>query len=69
MDALRPEDRELEQVQLITRLAREGIGFHHAGLLPILKQMVESLFGSGLMQVVFATDTLALASTCRPALS
>jgi len=60
MDALRPEDRELAQVQLITRLARVGIGFHHAGLLPILKQMVESLFGSGLMQVVFATDTLAL---------
>jgi ATP-dependent RNA helicase HelY len=60
LDALRPEDRELEQVQLITRLAQVGVGFHHAGLLPILKQLVESLFGSGLMQVVFATDTLAL---------
>ena len=42
------------------RLAKVGIGFHHAGLLPILKQLVESLFGNGLMQVVFATDTLAL---------
>ncbi len=30
------------------------------GLLPILKQLVEVLFGLGLMQVVFATDTLAL---------
>ncbi len=58
--ALRPEDHELDQVQLITRLARRGIGFHHAGLLPILKQLVEVLFGLGLMQVVFATDTLAL---------
>jgi ATP-dependent RNA helicase HelY len=58
--ALRPEDRELEQVELIVRLARVGIGFHHAGLLPILKQLVETLFGAGLMQVVFATDTLAL---------
>jgi len=57
---LRPEDLELEQVQVITRLARKGIGFHHAGLLPILKQMVEVLFGRGLMKVVFATDTLAL---------
>jgi ATP-dependent RNA helicase HelY len=60
LDALRPEDRELEQVQIITRLAKVGVGFHHAGLLPILKQLVESLFGNGLMQVVFATDTLAL---------
>jgi ATP-dependent RNA helicase HelY len=60
MSALRPEDRELEQVRLITDLARKGIGFHHAGLLPVLKQLVEVLFGRGLMEVVFATDTLAL---------
>ena len=60
LSALRPEDHELEQVKIITRLARRGIGFHHAGLLPILKQLVEVLFGLGLMQVVFATDTLAL---------
>ncbi|HEX5505613.1 MAG TPA: DEAD/DEAH box helicase [Thermomicrobiales bacterium] len=53
-------DRMLGQVQLVTRLARRGLGFHHAGLLPLLKQLVEQLFGRGLMQVVFATDTLAL---------
>src|SRR4051812_6720564 len=51
-------DRQLEQVQLVARLARRGIGFHHAGLLPILKQLVEQLFSRGLMGVVFATDTL-----------
>ncbi len=58
--SLRPEDRDLEQVRIISRLARLGIGFHHAGLLPVLKQLVEVLFSRGLMQVVFATDTLAL---------
>ncbi|MBA2518117.1 MAG: DEAD/DEAH box helicase [Chloroflexia bacterium] len=57
---MRPEDRELPQVQTISALARKGIGFHHAGLLPILKQLVELLFSRGLMEVVFATDTLAL---------
>jgi ATP-dependent RNA helicase HelY len=60
LKSMRPEDRELEQVQTITGLARKGIGFHHAGLLPILKQLVEVLFSRGLMEVVFATDTLAL---------
>ena len=60
LSGMRDEDRELEQVQTITALARKGIGFHHAGLLPILKQLVEILFGRGLMEVVFATDTLAL---------
>jgi len=53
-------DRQLDQVQLVARLSRRGIGFHHAGLLPILKQLVEQLFVHGLMGVVFATDTLAL---------
>jgi ATP-dependent RNA helicase HelY len=60
LESMRVEDRELDQVQIITSLARQGIGFHHAGLLPILKQFVEALFSRGLMQVVFATDTLAL---------
>jgi len=60
LGGLRVEDRELQQVQSITTLARQGIGFHHAGLLPLLKQLVEVLFSQGLMQVVFATDTLAL---------
>jgi ATP-dependent RNA helicase HelY len=60
LDRLSPEDRKLEQVQLITYLARRGFGFHHAGLLPILKQLVEELFNKALMRVVFATDTLAL---------
>ncbi|MEZ4497241.1 MAG: DNA helicase, partial [Thermomicrobiales bacterium] len=60
LSAMRPEDHELEQVQSLTAMARKGIGFHHAGLLPVLKQLVEVLFSRGLMQVVFATDTLAL---------
>lgn len=60
LSGMRPEDRDLAQVRTITELARKGIGFHHAGLLPILKQLVEVLFARGLMEVVFATDTLAL---------
>lgn len=60
LGGMRVEDRELGQVEAIASLARQGIGFHHAGLLPILKQLVEVLFSRGLMQVVFATDTLAL---------
>ncbi|CAA9583052.1 MAG: FIG005666: putative helicase, partial [uncultured Thermomicrobiales bacterium] len=53
-------DRQLDQVQGIARLAWRGIAYHHAGLLPILKQLVEQLFVRGLIGAVFATDTLAL---------
>jgi len=37
-----------------------GIASHHAGLLPTFKECVEILFSSGLIKVVFATETLAL---------
>lgn len=38
---------------------RRGVAAHHAGLLPILKGLVENLFQQGLIKVVFATETLA----------
>jgi ATP-dependent RNA helicase HelY len=37
-----------------------GIAAHHAGMLPLFKEIVEELFVAGLVQVVFATETLAL---------
>jgi ATP-dependent RNA helicase HelY len=37
-----------------------GIAAHHAGMLPIFKEIVEELFVAGLVHVVFATETLAL---------
>jgi len=39
---------------------RSGIAAHHAGLLPAFKEAVEEAFASGLVKVVFATETLAL---------
>jgi len=37
-----------------------GIAAHHAGLLPLFKEVIEGLFQEGLLKVVFATETLAL---------
>lgn len=37
----------------------EGLASHHAGLLPAWKSLVERLYQKGLIQVVFATETLA----------
>ncbi len=57
---LEPADRQIAQVTALTRALLRGVGFHHAGLLPVLKALVEELFQAGLLGVVFATDTLAL---------
>jgi superfamily II RNA helicase len=38
----------------------QGVGFHHAGMLPIHKEVVERLFTSGLLKLLFTTETFAL---------
>ena len=41
-------------------LAARGTLFHHAGLLPIHKEIVERLFTTGCVKLLFATETFAL---------
>lgn len=41
-------------------MARRGIGFHHAGMLPVHKELVERMFTSGLLKLLFTTETFAL---------
>jgi ATP-dependent RNA helicase HelY len=43
-------------VEMLSR----GIAAHHAGMLPVFKEVVEELFAQGLIKVVYATETLAL---------
>lgn len=44
-----------DQLEPLTR----GIAAHHAGILPVWKELVEQLFEAGLVKVVFATATLS----------
>jgi ATP-dependent RNA helicase HelY len=39
---------------------QRGVAAHHAGLIPVFKEIVEQLFVRGLIRAVFATETLAL---------
>ncbi|KAF8252829.1 antiviral helicase [Wilcoxina mikolae CBS 423.85] len=58
--SLSEEDRGLPQIQHILPLLRRGIGIHHSGLLPILKEVIEILFQEGLIKVLFATETFSI---------
>ncbi len=54
---------EVQQLSTTVKLRKcllKGIGFHHAGLLPDLKHVVEMLFADGLLKVLFATETFAV---------
>ena len=57
---MKEKDRELGQLVVLRNLLARGIGVHHAGLLPIAKEVVEILFADGFLSVVFATKTLAI---------
>ncbi|OAL70685.1 ATP-dependent RNA helicase DOB1 [Trichophyton violaceum] len=60
IEILSEEDRDLPQIQHILPLLRRGIGVHHSGLLPILKETIEILFQEGLIKVLFATETFSI---------
>ncbi|XP_013779377.1 superkiller viralicidic activity 2-like 2 [Limulus polyphemus] len=60
MDVLSEEDKKLPQVEHVLPLLKRGIGIHHSGLLPILKETIEILFSEGLIKALFATETFAM---------
>lgn len=60
IDILPEQDRELPQIKHILPLLRRGIGIHHSGLLPILKEIIEILFQEGFLKVLFATETFSI---------
>ncbi len=41
-------------------LIEKGIAYHHAGMLPTLKEVVERLFATRLIKIIFTTETFAL---------
>ncbi|KAL7548511.1 hypothetical protein ACHAWF_011790 [Thalassiosira exigua] len=57
---LSPKDQSLPQVTKTVEMVKRGIGVHHGGLLPILKEMVEILFSRNLIKILFATETFAM---------
>ena len=60
IEALGEEDRQLDAVTNLLPLLKRGVGIHHSGLLPILKEIVELLFGEGLIKILFSTETFSI---------
>ena len=50
-------DKTAEEIR---PLVEQGIAYHHAGMLPTLKEVIERLFTSRLIKLIFTTETFAL---------
>lgn len=57
---LHAEDQSLPQVTRVVQNLKRGIAAHHAGLLPLVKEITEILFSEGYVKILFATETFAM---------
>uniref|UniRef100_A0A0K0D1P2 Helicase ATP-binding domain-containing protein n=1 Tax=Angiostrongylus cantonensis TaxID=6313 RepID=A0A0K0D1P2_ANGCA len=57
---LNDDDKKIPQIRQILPLLLRGIGVHHSGLIPFLKETVELLFGEGLLKTLFTTETFSM---------
>lgn len=48
---LKPPDREIPQILRMRDILQRGVGVHHSGILPIIKEVVEMLFQTGKLKV------------------
>ena len=46
--------------QTLQRILRNGVGIHHAGMLPRYRRLIEKLAGDGLLPAICGTDTLGV---------
>ena len=60
ISTLSEEDQQIKQVQEMLPFIEQGIGIHHGGLLPIVKECVELIFQEGLIKILFSTETFSM---------
>jgi superfamily II RNA helicase len=51
---------QLPEYIYMVSLLQKGIAIHHAGIMPILREMVELLYAKGYIKLLFATETFAV---------
>jgi ATP-dependent RNA helicase DOB1 len=59
VDSLSDDDKKLPQVSQLLPLLKRGIGIHHSGLLPVLKEVIEILFQENLIKVQISLSSLS----------
>ncbi len=55
-----PEIASMENTKVLRKVLPKGVGFHHSGMLPQLKHIVEQLFARGLIKILYTTETFSV---------
>jgi superfamily II RNA helicase len=51
---------QLPEFNNLVYLLKKGIAFHHSGVMPVLREMIELLFSKGYIKLLFATETFSV---------
>ena len=54
------DEQNIPQIKYVKKILQYGIGVHHSGLLPILKEIIEILYFHGLIKILFATTSFSI---------
>jgi superfamily II RNA helicase len=55
---------ELPEYQFIVSMLEKGIGIHHSGLLPVIREIVELMISKKYVKMLFATESFAIGLNC-----
>ena len=60
INSLPIQDQKINQISYLKNLLQYGIGVHHSGLIPILKEIIEILYFKGLIKILIATTSFSI---------
>ena len=55
---------ELPEYQQLVGLLEKGIGIHHSGMIPVLREIVELMISKKYIKLLFATESFAIGLDC-----
>ena len=58
------EYTDLPEYQKLVSLLEKGIGIHHSGMIPVLREIVELMISKKYIKVLFATESFAIGLDC-----
>jgi superfamily II RNA helicase len=58
------EYMQTDDFRLVVKLLEKGIGIHHSGMIPVLRELVELMISKKAIKVLFATESFAIGLDC-----
>ena len=55
---------ELPEYDQLVSLLEKGVGIHHSGMIPILREIVEIMISKKYIKLLFATESFAIGLDC-----